>query len=176
MRARGIMSALAVLAVLGSAQFGAAVPAPAAAVPAVAAAAVAAPLPAAAPVALPAAAPGRVAGTPCVSTARACVELSSNRAWLIRGGAVSYGPVPISHGRKGHRTPPGTFRVSFRSIDHVSSIYGSPMPYSVFFNGGIAFHQGDIRSGSAGCIRMQRSAAREFYSSLRRGDVVQVVR
>jgi len=25
--------------------------------------------------------------------------------------------------------------VSFRDIDHVSSIYGSPMPYSVFFNG-----------------------------------------
>jgi hypothetical protein len=125
---------------------------------------------------VPAAAPRRVAGTPCTSTARACVELSSNRAWLIRNGRVSYGPVPISHGRRGHRTPPGTFRVTFRNIDHVSSIYGTPMPYSVFFNGGIAFHQGDIRSGSAGCIRMQRAAAREFYTSLRRGDVVQVVR
>ena len=125
---------------------------------------------------VPAAAAGRVAGTPCSSTARACVELSSDRAWLIRNGRVSYGPVPISHGRSGHRTPPGTFRVTFRNIDHVSSIYGTPMPYSVFFNGGIAFHQGDIGSRSAGCIRMQRSAAREFYTSLRRGDVVQVVR
>ncbi len=168
MRVRGIVSALAVLAVLGSAQLGGTVAAPAAGVPAVA--------PAAAVAAAPAAAARRVPGTPCTSAARACVELSSNRAWLIRDGAVSYGPVPVSHGRKGHRTPPGTFRVTFRSRDHVSSIYGTPMPYSVFFNGGIAFHQGDIRSGSAGCVRMQRASAREFYSSLRRGDVVQVVR
>ena len=167
MRVRGVVSALAVLAVLGSAQLGGAAAPPAAGLPAVAAAVAAA---------VPTAAPSRVAGTPCTSTARACVELSTNRAWLIRNGVVSYGPVPISHGRKGHRTPPGTFRVTFRNIDHVSSIYGTPMPYSVFFNGGIAFHQGDIRSGSAGCVRMQRAAAREFYSSLRRGDVVQVVR
>ncbi len=174
MRTRWIVSVVAVLAVLGSAQLGGApVGAPTGSVPAVAAPAVAA------PVVVPAAAVAparRVAGTPCQSTARACVELSSNRAWLIRGGAVSYGPVPISHGRRGHRTPPGTFRVTFRNVDHVSSIYGTPMPYSVFFNGGIAFHQGDIGSGSAGCVRMQRSAAREFYTSLRRGDVVQVVR
>lgn len=122
------------------------------------------------------AAAARVAGTPCTSAARACVDLSSNQAWLIRNGRVSYGPVPVSHGRRGLRTPPGTFRVTFRNIDHVSSIYGTPMPYSVFFNGGIAFHQGDIGGQSAGCVRMQRSAAREFYTSLRRGDVVQVVR
>jgi hypothetical protein len=166
MRLRSWTSVLAVLVAAGSLQFGGA----AAAAPAAERAAV--------PIAqeAPAAAPRRVAGTPCSSTARACVELSSNRAWLIRNGRVSYGPVPISHGRRGHRTPPGTFRVTFRNIDHVSSIYGTPMPYSVFFNGGIAFHQGDIGSRSAGCVRMQRSAAREFYTSLRRGDVVQVVR
>ncbi|MCX6466761.1 MAG: L,D-transpeptidase [Pseudonocardiales bacterium] len=163
MRVRGWTSAVAVLVAAGSLLLGGTAVAAPAERPAVARD-------------VPAAAAGRVAGTPCTSAARACVELSSNRAWLLRDGRVSYGPVPISHGRRGHRTPPGTFRVTFRNIDHVSSIYGTPMPYSVFFNGGIAFHQGDIRSGSAGCIRMQRSAAREFYTSLRRGDVVQVVR
>jgi len=120
--------------------------------------------------------PRLAAGTPCRSTARACIELSSNRAWLIRNGEVSYGPVPITSGRTGYRTPTGTFHVTFRNRDHVSSIYDVPMPYSVFFNGGIAFHQGSLREKSHGCIHLSRSAAREFFDSLRRGDVVQVVR
>lgn len=116
-----------------------------------------------------------VPGTPCLSTARACVDLAANRAWLIRDGAVTYGPVPITHGRRGHRTPPGTFDVDFRNRDHVSSIYDAPMPYSVFFHGGIAFHQGSLRELSHGCIHLSRDAAREFFDALRRHDLVQVV-
>jgi len=76
------------------------------------------------------AAPARVDGTPCDANARACVDLSENQAWLIRDGVVEYGPVRISHGKPGYRTPPGTFRVSFKSRHHVSSIYHTPMPYS----------------------------------------------
>ncbi len=120
--------------------------------------------------------PAAVAGTPCVSTARACVDLSDNQAWLIRDGEVSYGPVPISHGREGHRTRTGTFAVTFKNRHHVSSIYHTPMPYSVFFDGGIAFHQGSLESQSAGCVRLTEQAASEFFDSLRGGDVVQVMR
>jgi hypothetical protein len=121
--------------------------------------------------------PYLVAGTPCKSNARACVDLSANRAWLISGGAVQYGPVPVLHGRKGFRTQPGTFRVSFKNRHHVSSIYHTKMPYSVFFNGGIAFHQGPLNGGgSHGCVRLSRDAARTFFGFLHPGDVVQVVR
>ena len=139
-------------------------------------------VPAPAPVALArplAAAPSNptqlIEGTPCRGGARACVDVSAKKAWLIRGGRVEYGPVSISPGRKGKRTPTGTFRVSYKHRDHVSSIYKRPMPYAVFFNGDIAFHQGDLRSGSAGCVRLSRGAAQTFFSSLRAGDVVQVV-
>jgi hypothetical protein len=155
-------------------------PAPAVAAPAPAAPAPALPpAPAPVPVAAPAparAAPRMVSGTPCLATARACIELSGNRAWLIRNGVVQYGPVPITHGRKGFRTPPGTFHVTFKNRDHVSSIYDAAMPYSVFFNGGIAFHQGSLRQKSHGCIHLSRAAATTFFGSLGRGDVVQVVR
>lgn len=120
-------------------------------------------------------APVIVPGTPCLDTARACIDLSGAQAWLIDDGAVSYGPVPITSGRKGFRTPPGTFSVDFHSRNHVSSIYDAPMPYSVFFNGGIAFHQGSLSELSHGCIHLSRSAAREFFGSLDRGDTVQVV-
>jgi lipoprotein-anchoring transpeptidase ErfK/SrfK len=145
-------------------------PAPAAPAPAAPAPAVSAPAPAAPP------APSVVPGTPCRSTARACVDLSANQAWLLRDGAIEYGPVPITSGRKGYRTPPGTFAVTFKNRDHVSSIYDAPMPYSVFFNGGIAFHQGSLREKSHGCIHLSRTAAKTFFAGLKRGDVVQVVR
>lgn len=128
--------------------------------------------------AAPATAPAAVAAAakmPCTPTARACVRLSTNQAWLLRDGKVVSGPVPVSHGRKGFATPPGTFRVTFKNQDHVSSIYDQEMPYSVFFNGGIAFHQGSVRLRSHGCVHLTASAARTFFSALSPGDRVQVV-
>jgi lipoprotein-anchoring transpeptidase ErfK/SrfK len=118
--------------------------------------------------------PARVPGTPCAATARACVDLSANRAWLIRDGAVEYGPVRIAHGRNGYRTSPGTFRVTFKDRHHVSSIWDASMPYSVFFNGGIAFHEGSLDRPSAGCVRLGHADAIEFYNVLQLDDRVQV--
>ena len=123
-----------------------------------------------------AAAPSAAAAkVPCAPTARACVRLSTNQAWLLRGGKVIAGPVPISHGRRGFLTPAGTFRVSFKNEDHISSVYDQPMPFSVFFNGDIAFHQGSVRVKSHGCIHLTASAARAFFAELTPGDRVQVV-
>jgi L,D-transpeptidase catalytic domain len=126
----------------------------------------------------PAAAPAATAAAvPCRAGVRACVRLSTNQAWLLDGKRVVTGPVPISHGRAGFRTPPGSFRVSFKDQDHLSSVYDdAPMPYSVFFNGDIAFHEGSVRMTSHGCIHLPATAARTFFANLRRGDLVQVVR
>ena len=137
----------------------------------------AAPAPAPAPVAAPVvpAAPALVPGTPCRSTVSACVDLSAKRAWLITNGVVSYGPVPITSGRKGYRTPTGTTRVSYKDANHRSSLYeDAPMPNSVFFNGNVAFHQGSLRAASHGCIHLSRTASRTFFASLSRGELVQV--
>jgi lipoprotein-anchoring transpeptidase ErfK/SrfK len=129
----------------------------------------------AAPV-LTAAAPAAAAKkVPCSTTVRACVRLSTNQAWLLSDGKVVAGPVPISHGRKGFATPTGSFRVSFKNEDHVSSIYDQAMPYSVFFNGGIAFHQGSVRQKSHGCIHLPGASARKFFAELELGDRVQVL-
>ncbi|HEY0640772.1 MAG TPA: L,D-transpeptidase family protein [Pseudonocardiaceae bacterium] len=121
--------------------------------------------------------PPPAAGAPCRATARACVDLSANRSWLLDGaGNVTYGPVPITHGRAGWLTPPGTFSVTFKNRHHKSSIFNdAPMPYSVFFNGGIAFHQGSLSELSHGCIHLSAGAASTFFGSLSVGDVVQVV-
>ncbi|MGH3761286.1 L,D-transpeptidase [Actinophytocola sp.] len=116
------------------------------------------------------------AGVPCDGGAAACVDLSSSQAWLLAGGEVALGPVPITHGRAGYETPPGTFNVGWKDIDHLSSEFdNAPMPYSVFFNGGIAFHEGSLSDLSHGCIHLSGSAARAFYEGLAVGDVVRVV-
>lgn len=49
------------------------------------------------------------------------------------------------------------------------------MPYSVFFNGGDAFHEGSLSVPSHGCVHLSQTAAAEFYADLQPGDVVQVV-
>ena len=94
----------------------------------------------------------------------------------MRDGHVTYGPVPARTGRPSFPTDPGTFHVSFKDRDHVSSVYHSPMPYSVFFNGGDAFHEGSLAVSSHGCVHLARSAAVTFYDNLHAGDEVQVVR
>ncbi len=115
-------------------------------------------------------------GVPCTGAADACVDLSSNQTWLLSDGQITYGPVPITSGRSGFETPPGTFKVGWKNKDHVSSIYDAPMPYSVFFNGGIAFHQGSLSEKSHGCIHLSKGAASTYFSDLSVGDTVEVVR
>jgi hypothetical protein len=120
--------------------------------------------------------PPAPAGVPCTITEGACIDLSANKTWLIEGGKVVYGPAAITHGRKGYRTPAGTFRVSFKDIDHKSSLFDdAPMPYSVFFNGGIAFHQGSLSQLSHGCIHLSPAAAKTYFNKLSVGETVQVV-
>jgi hypothetical protein len=124
-----------------------------------------------------------VEGTPCTVTAKACVDLESDRAWLVDGGKIFKGPVDISSGGKGEETPTGhSLRVYRKEPDHKSTESRAPngqpadMPWSVFFeDGGIAFHGGDPDRASAGCIHLEPSDAKIWYDHLQIGDQVQVV-
>ena len=125
-----------------------------------------------------------VEGTPCTISARSCVDLESQRAWLLQDGKVVRGPVGISSGKVGQETPVGhSFRVYRKEKDHHTQEFrladGSPapMPWAVFFaDGGIAFHEGNTGAPSAGCIRMKTADAQAWFESLQIGDQVQVVR
>lgn len=121
--------------------------------------------------------PAKPVKAPCGVEADVCVDLSANKAWLMSDGVVTYGPVPITSGMKGYRTPPGTFRVQWKNRHHRSRAFNNaPMPYSVFFHNGMAFHEGSLRAQSHGCIHLSRTAAQRFFSALSVGEVVQIVR
>jgi lipoprotein-anchoring transpeptidase ErfK/SrfK len=125
-----------------------------------------------------------VAGTPCVTTAKACVDLESQKAWLIKDGKIMRGPVAISSGGNGQETPVGhSLRVYRKEQDHKSQEsrlpngQPAPMPWSVFFeDGGIAFHGGSPNRSSAGCIHLATADAKAWFEYLQIGDQVQVVR
>lgn len=113
--------------------------------------------------------------SPCPRTADACVDLAGERTWLQADGRLSYGPVRMSHGKAGWETPTGTFQVTRKVRHEVSRLFNNaPMPYSVYFVGGIAFHEGDPAYDSHGCIRMDQPAAATYFDTLEVGDTVMV--
>jgi lipoprotein-anchoring transpeptidase ErfK/SrfK len=115
-------------------------------------------------------------GVPCAATAKACVDISAHKAWLLDGGKVIYGPVPMLPGRKGYPTPTGTFHVLSKEKMHLSKEFdNAPMPNSVFFYPGDAFHTGSLSVYSHGCIHLSSAASLRFFNTLKIGDVVQVV-
>lgn len=129
-----------------------------------------------APAAAPAPALALTAGTPCAASADACVDLSSQQAWLTDGqGNVTYGPVGALGGTRKYPTPTGTFSVDYKDADHVSNLYDADMPYSVFFAPAIAFHTGSLSERSHGCIHLGKTASKRFFANLSPGDTVQVV-
>ena len=110
----------------------------------------------------------------CPPAASACADLSANLTWLQSDGTITYGPVRMKPGLP--RTPRGTFRVQWKAGAHyVSTEFGDPMPYAVFFApGGIAFHGGSLIKRSHGCIHLDIDSARYYYDHLPVGAEVVV--
>lgn len=78
----------------------------------------------------------------------------------------------VSTGRKGFETPPGKFRPDYLDEMHHSTKYeNAPMPYSVFFNDGIAVHATTEtknlgRPASHGCVRLDKANAEVFFKAV----------
>ncbi|MFD5247613.1 L,D-transpeptidase [Amycolatopsis sp. NPDC058340] len=105
----------------------------------------------------------------------ACVDLSALKTWLLQDGKVIYGPVKQLPGKKGYPTPTGVFHVSAKVKNYHSKQFDAPMPNSVFFLPGIAFHTGSLSVYSHGCIHLSAAASQKYFTTLQKGDVVQVV-
>jgi len=103
----------------------------------------------------------------------AVIDLSSQRMTVRENGRHLHS-FTISSGRAGYHTPRGSFRPKWLSRMHYSRKYNnSPMPYSVFFNGGIATHGTNAlgrlgRPASHGCIRLRKGHARRFFNLVRK--------
>jgi lipoprotein-anchoring transpeptidase ErfK/SrfK len=113
--------------------------------------------------------------TPCSASAKACLDLSKHQAWLTDGaGHITFGPVPARGGSKSAKTPKGTFSVLSKDANFYSTEFHAPMPYSVFFYPGDAFHAGNPAKASNGCVHLSTAAAQRFFATLNPGDKVEI--
>jgi lipoprotein-anchoring transpeptidase ErfK/SrfK len=132
---------------------------------------------ASAPVQPPAAAP-----TPPPKPKRATLvlktDLAAQRLHVIENGREKY-VWPISSGRRDFATPRGTYHVTWTAKNWFSRQYDdAPMPHSVFFNGGIAFHGTYSvrqlgRPVSHGCVRLAPGNAAILYKMVHRHGYAQ---
>ena len=97
------------------------------------------------------------------------VDKSAQRLSVAVDGFTRY-QWPVSTARRGYRTPNGSYRPQWLARKWFSTIYdGSPMPYSIFFNGGYAIHGSyEIsrlgRPASHGCIRLHPKNAAVLFA------------
>ena len=97
------------------------------------------------------------------------VDKTAQRLTVEVDGLTRY-QWPVSTARWGYRTPNGTYRPQWLARKWFSTIYdGSPMPYSIFFNGGYAIHGSyEIsrlgRPASHGCIRLHPNNAAILFA------------
>jgi L,D-transpeptidase catalytic domain len=112
----------------------------------------------------------------CPPAAAACADLSAHVTWLQSGGRITYGPVRMQPGGDGDPTPRGIFHVVWKAgPNYISTSYGVPIPYAVFFAaGGVAFHEGSLTTPSHGCVHLTMAAARYYNEHLPTGAEVAV--
>ncbi len=80
-------------------------------------------------------------------------------------------------------TRSGSYRVYWKDADHVSSLFGSSMPFALFFNGGQAVHySSDFASrgyngASHGCVNTRDwDKMKRLFKAAKVGDRVVVYR
>lgn len=103
-------------------------------------------------------------------------DLQAQVLYVYRGG-VEIGRAAILYGADDKPTPTGTFTILQRKADHVSNLYGAPMPYMLRLTwDGIAIHGSEVEWGSAthGCLGVPVEFAKLLFERAKLGDPVLV--
>jgi len=96
----------------------------------------------------------------------AVLDLSDQRVKLYNPKGEVIFSSRVSTGKRGFRTPTGTFVITDKHKKHNSSIYGSSMPFFQRFScAAFGFHSGNCPGypASHGCIRMPYSSAKKLF-------------
>lgn len=118
----------------------------------------------------------------CLTGRAMCVSKSSNSlVWVVDGEPQLR--MDVRFGSDELPTREGTFSVGWKSRNHVSTIYHTPMPYAMFFSGGQAVHYSPdfaargYNGASHGCVNVRNLAGiQSLFSQARVGDKVIVYR
>lgn len=119
----------------------------------------------------------------CIVSGRSlCINKKTDKLYYLKNGKVLR-TYDARFGCSGTKTREGKFSVLWKSRNHVSSIYHSAMPYSMFFSGGQAVHYSSDFAArgyagcSHGCVNIRnRSGLAWIFDQMRVGDRVIVYR
>jgi lipoprotein-anchoring transpeptidase ErfK/SrfK len=112
------------------------------------------------------------AGCPTGPARIACVDLTHQLMWVESHGKTTWGPVQVKSGAKGTPTRPGLWHIYRRNRYFTSSLTGASMPYSQFFDGGIALHAMTTTMRSLGCVELSIPDAAALWRVTHVGDPV----
>ena len=114
----------------------------------------------------------------CLTGRVLCISKQSRSlAWMVDGEVRS--AMDVRFGSQYTPTRDGAFKVYWKSRDHHSTLYDSPMPYALFFSGGQAVHyskdfatQG-YAGASHGCVNVRdKKKVAALFDQVREGDRV----
>ncbi|MDO5677888.1 MAG: L,D-transpeptidase family protein [Propionibacteriaceae bacterium] len=116
----------------------------------------------------------------CLQGRVVCVSKKQRKlAWVIDGKVQM--TMDVRFGSELTPTREGTFSIGWKSRNHVSKLYGSKMPFALFFSGGQAVHYSSdfaargYNGSSKGCVNVRDKAAAEaLFEATRTGDKVVV--
>ncbi|MEV7088876.1 L,D-transpeptidase family protein [Streptomyces sp. NPDC093085] len=114
----------------------------------------------------------------CLTGRVMCIsKKSSTLAWMVNGKVQS--AMDVRFGSEYTPTREGEFQVGWKSRDHVSTLYDSPMPYAMFFSGGQAVHYSSdfaargYSGASHGCVNVRdEKKIAALFADVRTGDKV----
>ncbi|WP_433402330.1 L,D-transpeptidase family protein [Streptomyces sp. CA-146814] len=114
----------------------------------------------------------------CLTGRVLCISKKSRTlAWMIDGRVVS--AMDVRFGSEYTPTREGEFPVFWKSRDHVSTLYDTPMPYALFFSGGQAVHYSadfaanGYSGASHGCVNVRDKAkVAALFDQVKNGDKV----
>jgi peptidoglycan hydrolase-like protein with peptidoglycan-binding domain len=126
---------------------------------------------------------GQPAASPdprCLTGRVLCISKTSRTLrWMVDGRTLT--TVEVRFGSEYTPTREGVFSVYFKSRDHWSTLYDTPMPYAMFFSGGQAVHySADFAArgyygASHGCVNVRdKVAIAQLFDQVRNGDKVVV--
>ncbi|GAA1909347.1 hypothetical protein GCM10009716_19140 [Streptomyces sodiiphilus] len=116
----------------------------------------------------------------CMTGRALCISKSTNTlSWVVDGKVRS--TMDVRFGTEEYPTREGQFTVYWKSRHHHSTLYDSPMPYAMFFDGGQAVHFSEnfaangYNGGSYGCVNVRdEPALAKLFDEVREGDKVVV--
>lgn len=116
----------------------------------------------------------------CLQGRVVCISKSQRKLALVQDGVIQM-TMDVRFGSELTPTRNGVFSIYWKSRNHVSKLYGSKMPYALFFSGGQAVHYSSdfaargYNGSSHGCVNVRnKEKVSALFDAVSEGDKVVV--